>query len=623
MQFHHHGYVSENPRVLPSPGQTVDSASVPETADVLIIGAGPAGMITAAQLAMFPDIRTVLVERRPHRLILGHADGIAARSVETFQAFGFAPQIIQEAYQITETAFWKADPNKPENIVRAKVTADDPTGISEFPHLIVNQARVLDYFAEFAQRAPARLEPHYGWETTSLEIAEGDYPVVATVKNAEGVERVIRAKYALGADGAHSLVRKAIGAQHLGGISNHAWGVADVLATTDFPDIRTKCIIHSSKGSILHIPREGGYLFRTYVDLGEVPEGDDGQVRKTPLEEILRKCNAIMAPYSIDVKNVAWWSVYEVGHRVTDRFDDVPTAEVGTRTPRVFIAGDACHTHSAKAGQGMNVSMQDGFNLAWKLAQVLRSQSPESLLETYTAERQAIAQDLIDFDREWSYRMADAGSTRGSAESIEDFYVSTWEFPAGFGTHYKPSVLTGAGTHQDLATGFPVGRRFKSYGVVRRSDAVPKHLGHLAEADGRWRLYAFADKAPAGDAGSKLAQWGQWLGSEAGPLKRYTAAGADVNSLFDVKVIYQQGVHDFEITDVPEVFKPANGPFALNNWENVFAVDTADDIFEGRGVSRDGVVVVVRPDQYVAHVLPLDATEELSKFFEGIFLPQN
>ena len=73
------------------------------------------------------------------------------------------------------------------------------------------------------------------------------------------------------------------------------------------------------------------------------------------------------------MKEVAWWSVYEIGQRLTDKFDDVPAAEVATRLPRVFIAGDACHTHSPKAGQGMNVSMQDTFNLGWKLAAVLRS----------------------------------------------------------------------------------------------------------------------------------------------------------------------------------------------------------------------------------------------------------
>ena len=96
----------------------------------------------------------------------------------------------------------------------------------------------------------------------------------------------------------------------------------------------------------------------------------------------------MLHPYTLDVKTIAWFSVYEVGQRLTDRFDDVPAETAATRLPRVFIAGDACHTHSAKAGQGMNVSMQDAFNLGWKLAAVLEGRSPESLLHTYSAERQ-------------------------------------------------------------------------------------------------------------------------------------------------------------------------------------------------------------------------------------------
>ncbi len=587
-------------------------------------------MLTAAQLSQFPNIRTALVERRNSRLVIGQADGIQARSVETFQAFGFAERIIQEAYRITETAFWKPDPENPENIVRVARTDDDPVGISEFPHLIVNQARVLDYYAEFAERAPAKVVPNWGWEFIELTVEEGaEYPVVAKFVRCDdnddaGAEKTVRAKYALGADGAHSRVRKSIGAQHVGGVSYHAWGVMDVLANTDFPDHRLKAIIQSNAGSILHIPREGGYLFRMYVDLGDVPEDDAGAIRKTPIEEIIRRANEIIRPYSLDVKNVAWWSVYEVGHRVTDRFDDVPTEEVGAREPHVFIAGDACHTHSAKAGQGMNVSMQDGFNLGWKLQHVLDGLAPESLLRTYTAERQEIAQNLIDFDRDWSSRMAAAKAA--DDEAIEDFYVKTAEFPAGFMTQYKESVIMGSQEHQGLAEGFPVGKRFKSAPVVRVCDAVPVHLGHLHQADGRWRIYAFACGSDSAAQDSALAKFATWLDSAESPVRAHTPEGKDENSLFDVKVIYQQKYDDVDINAVPSVFKPVNGPFELVNKENVFAAGVDDpitgmhgDIFDERGISRDGCVIVVRPDQYVAQVLPLDATDTLTEFFAGIF----
>jgi phenol 2-monooxygenase len=632
MQFHHHGYVSGDPRVQQASGTGLDRPEeLPEYVDVLIVGTGPAGMMTAAQLSQFPDVTTRIVERRTGRLAIGQADGIQARSVETFQAFGFADRITAEAYRITEMAFWKPDPEDASKIVRTARTPDDATGISEFPHLIVNQARVLDYFAEVMALSPTRMKPDFGYEFCTLEVGDGDYPVTVTLEHTggdhAGQKRTVHAKYVVGSDGARSAVRDTIGCKPVGDKAFHAWGVMDVLAVTDFPDIRLKCAIQSgSGGSILHIPREGGHLFRMYVDLGEVAEDDNGKVRTTSIDQIIAQANEILHPYTLDVKNVAWHSVYEVGHRVTDRFDDVPAEEVGVRMPHVFITGDACHTHSAKAGQGMNVSMQDGFNLGWKLGHVLEGRAPESLLATYTAERQVIAQNLIDFDKQWSAMMAKRPEDFDNPSELEEFYVKTGEFPAGFMTEYRPSMIVGDTTHQNSATGFPVGKRFKSAPVVRVCDANPMHLGHHHRADGRWRIYVFADAAAAGLHSSSVAldELSTWLlESPDSPIVRFTPQGSDIDSSFDVKVIYQQDHASVDIGAVDPVYLPIGGPFGLVDYEKVFAADPDSDIFTERGIDRDGAIVVVRPDQYVAQVLPLSATDELATFFAGNMLPRN
>ncbi len=623
MQFHHHGYVSGDPRVQDAAGTGIDRpADLPDEVDVLIVGSGPAGMLLAAQLSQFPDVTTRIIERRGGRLVLGQADGIQPRSVETFQAFGFAERITAEAYNIGWMNFWGPDPENPGNIIRTARTEDYGLKISEFPHLIVNQARVLDYFAEAALNGPARIVPDYGIEFTGLTVHdEGEYPVEVRLRPSAGSgtgsgnageERTIRAKYVAGGDGARSRVRDAIGRQHLGGISAHAWGVMDVLVNTDFPDWRIKCAINSAAGNILHIPREGGYLCRMYIDLGEVPEGDDHRVRQTPIEQIIRHANEILHPYSLDVKQVAWHSVYEVGHRVTDKFDDVDADQ--DHDPRVFLMGDACHTHSAKAGQGMNVSMQDGFNLGWKLGHVLTGLSPASLLSTYSSERQPVAQQLIDFDREWSSLMARKPEEITDPTELATRYLGTAEFPSGFMTQYGPSIAVGDAAHQHLASGFPIGKRFTSAPVTLVADGNVVHLGHHAKADGRWRVYAFADRD-----GAALDAWASWMASDDSPTGRHTPAGADVDALFDVKVIYPQRYDEVDVTAVPAVFRPETGPLGLRDWEKVFAAGPTVwndvDIFAERGLSRDGVVVVVRPDQYVAAVLPLSATEELSAFF--------
>jgi phenol 2-monooxygenase len=627
VQFHHHGYVSGDPRVKPAAGIGIDRPSdLPDEIDVLIVGSGPAGMLMAAQLSQYPEVVTRIIEARDGRLVLGQADGIQPRSVETFQAFGFAERIIAEAYNIGYMNFWSPDPADPRKIVRTTRTEDYGYKISEFPHLIVNQARVLDYFAEAAALGPGRIVPDYGVAFTGLTVHDagsegaGEYPVEVrlryTAGDRAGEERTVRAKYVAGCDGARSGVREAIGRKHIGGISAHAWGVMDVVVNTDFPDWRTKCAINSEAGNILHIPREGGYLSRMYIDLGEVAENDNHEVRKTPIETIIAKANAILHPYSIDVREVAWYSVYEVGHRVTDHFDDRETG--ADAAPRVFLTGDACHTHSAKAGQGMNVSMQDGWNLAWKLGSVVTGRSPESLLATYSAERQPVAQQLIDFDREWSSLMARKPEEISDPQELAKHYLGTAEFPSGFMTQYGPSTIVGEATHQDLATGFPIGKRFKSSEVSFVCDGNVVHLGHHAAADGRWRIYVFADASAAGDA-SAVSDWARWMSSPESPLARHTPAGSDIDSVFDVKVIYQQSHDEVDIMNVPELFRPRTGPLALMDWEKVFAAGPSawcpTDIFDERGISRDGAVVVVRPDQYVANVLPLAATDELAAFF--------
>ncbi|GAB3163488.1 FAD-dependent monooxygenase [Myceligenerans halotolerans] len=623
MQFHHHGYVTSDPRVLPAAGTGVSRPDeLPDEVDVLIVGSGPAGMIAAAQLAQFPEITTRVVERRPGRLEMGQADGIQARSVETFQAFGFAERITAEAYRITEMAFWKPDPARPDHIVRTARVPDDPHGITEFPHLIVNQARVLDYFAEVAADSPARITPDHGWEFAGLTVDDDGVTVTLrrTAGPDKGTERTVRAKFVLGADGARSAVREAIGRELVGDQANHAWGVIDVLAVTDFPDVRTKCAIQSHDGgSILLIPREGGFLCRWYVDLGEVSDDDAHAVRATPVSEIVEHANRILHPYRLDVKDVPWHSVYEVGHRLTDKFDDVPAELTGTRTPRVFIAGDACHTHSAKAGQGMNVSMQDGWNIAWKLGHVLTGRAPETLLDTYSAERQVVARNLIEFDREWSTLMATRPEDMPDPSILEDFYVQTTEFLFGFRTEYEESMVVGPATHQGLAEGFPVGKRFKSAPVTRVADGNPVHLGHHARADGRWRVYAFADDDGAGAPG--LERWAGWLAtSPDSPVVRYTPGGTDPDSVIDAKVIYQRDHTQVEVGDVPGAFLPRVGPFGLVDYEKAYAADPDDDIFAARGIDRGGAVVVVRPDHYVAAVLPLGATADLAAFFDGVLL---
>jgi phenol 2-monooxygenase len=630
VQFYLNGYRPGDPDILPAaPGVQERSAHLPDAVDVLIVGSGPAGTVLAAQLSSFPAISTRLIERRGGPLQLGQADGVACRTVEMFEAFGMSAKLIREAYWVNETVFWRPAPDDRSRIVRTGRVHDVEDGLSEFPHVIVNQARMQQYLLDYMVKSPARLEPNYGTEFVRLEVeADGDHPVVVTVRNVDdGAERSIRAKYVVGCDGARSLVRQSIGAELRGDFANHAWGVMDMLAVTDFPDIRLKAAIQSADhGNILLIPREGGYLVRLYVDLGEVDPNNRDAVRQTTAQSVIETAQRVLRPYSLDVRDVVWFSVYEVGQRLTDRFDDVPAEQVRSREPRVFIAGDACHTHSAKAGQGMNVSMQDAFNLGWKLISVLDGRAEPELLRTYSVERQAIAQGLIEFDKEWSKIMASPPKDprRPEVEGVDPaelqaYFVKSLRYTAGVATRYAPTtVLTSPATHQQLAKGFSIGMRFHSAPVVRVADAKPMQLGHVARADGAWRIYAFADASAR-----RLRQLAKFLAESAhSPVVRYTPKGADIDSVMDVRAVFQQGHQELKVDELPSILLPRKGRFGLIDYEKAYSPDLKNgyDIFDLRSIDREeGAIVLVRPDQYVSNVLPLDAHGELTAFF-GRFL---
>ena len=351
----------------------------------------------------------------------------------------------------------------------------------------------------------------------------------------KGEVETVRARYVVGCDGARSIVRKSIGRALAGDSANHAWGVMDVLAVTDFPDVRFKTLIQSaSDGSIIIIPREGGYLFRLYIELDKLGVDERVSDRNITADDLIAKARRILNPHTLEVKEIPWWSVYEIGQRLCDKFDDVPEADTVQRVPCVFIAGDACHTHSPKAGQGMNVSMQDGFNLGWKLASVLRGRCAPHLLHTYSAERHAIAKELIDFDREWAALMA---SSKGfDPAETQRYFVQHGRYTAGTATRYQPALLTGEATHQHLAKGLTIGMRFHSAPVIRVADAKPVHLGHVVKADGRWRIFAFAGAGDTGARNSRIRALCEFLAAAPeSPVRKFTPAGEDIDAVIDVR----------------------------------------------------------------------------------------
>lgn len=631
MQFYKNGFRGGNPDIkqaAPNRRSRGLNEPLPEKVDVLIAGTGPAGLCLAAQLAQFPEIETMIVERMPSNIIKGKADGINTRTMEMFQAFGFADKVKRETYWVNQTAFWMPDPSNPDHIKRVGRVQDVADDSSEMPHILINQARLHELFLEVMKNSPSRLEPDYGWEIVGLTVdaTTDDHPVTMTLKDASGVNwwatRTVRANYVVGCDGAHSAVRKSIGGTLHGDAAHQAWGVMDILANTDFPDVRQKCLISSaSEGNVLILPREGGYVFRMYVELDKLRPDEKAAQRKLTQDDMIAAANRIIRPYSIDVKEIVWWSIYDIGHSITDKFDDVPEGE--DRNPRVFTAGDACHTHSPKAGQGMNVSMQDTFNLGWKLAHVLQGRADARLLRSYSKERLTEARRLVETDHKWA-RVMSAPTTQAERDGTEEpriirQFKENLEFTGGTAVKYDPSALFAPATHQSLATGEAIGRRFHSAPVVRLADAKQMQLGHAAEADARWRIYAFAGKADSSNPGSAIHKLANWLETDpTSPVVKHTRKNEDIDAVIDFRAVFQQTFEQLAYENMPSLLKPKTGKLGLQDHEKVFCVDHkgGGDIFDMRGIDRDkGCMVVVRPDQYVANVLPLDGYNELAAFF--------
>jgi phenol 2-monooxygenase len=273
----------------------------------------------------------------------------------------------------------------------------------------------------------------------------------------------------------------------------------------------------------------------------------------------------------------------------------------------------------------MNVAMADTWNLGWKLAAVLTGRAKPELLHTYSEERQAVAKELIDFDREFSKRFRTPRTASGDAvdpEEFQEYFIAQGRFTAGVATRYAPSMITAEPAFQELAEGFAVGMRFHSAPVIRLADAKPVHLGHVARADGAWRLYLFADESDPTDDDSRARQLCEFLDSDASPISRFTPPGADPDSVIDVRAVLQHGHRDVAVDKMPPVLLPRKGPFGLVDHEKMFCPDPkAGDIFDLRRVNREtGCTVIVRPDQYVSHVLPLHEHGALVDFFAGILI---
>lgn len=584
--------------------------------DVVICGSGSAGLSAAVWLARY-GIRCTVLEKRPGPMKIGQADGVQCRTVEIFDSLGVAEELLREAYHVLEVAFWSSTNGK-NGISRTSRTADTEPGLSYMPHVILNQARINGLLLQCMQRSNDQ-QVDYGYDVVSVYVDsinaqdQNPYPVTVTAKK-NGKEETFKAKYVLASDGAHSAVRKALGFKMIGDSSDAIWGVMDIFPRTNFPDIRKKCTIRTGKGNLLIIPREGGSLVRFYMELHGIGV-DAKSVRKEDLHQAAQR---ILAPYEIQFAETFWWSAYAIGQRLADRF---------SKDNRVFLTGDSCHTHSPKAGQGMNMSLQDGYNIGWKLGSVLTGRAGPEILRTYDLERQKTAADLIEFDRYFTKLFSTAVKDEVSPEQFAEGFIRSGKYTAGLTTAYSDSNITCVDDKaSSLAANIVVGMRFPSAQVVRFCDAKAMQIAKALPSDGRWRVVIFAGDIRTSAASTRLLKLADYMRD--GPVQIYTPKSADIDSFIEPLVVLSGQRVNIEQEQVPAYFWPSTGKWKVRDLHKTFIDDASYNsghgyAYQTYGIDPErGAIIIVRPDQYVSKVVSFDEMESIGEFFEGWALPQ-
>lgn len=343
----------------------------------------------------------------------------------------------------------------------------------------------------------------------------------------------------------------------LGDSTDAIWGVTDVYPRTNFPDIRKKAVIQSTSGTLVIIPREGDEMVRFYIELP--PNTNASQVTK---EDIHERARLIFRPYTMDIAETHWWSAYGVGQRLADNFHE---------QYRVFLTGDACHTHSPKAGQGMNVSLQDGYNIGWKLGAYLTGEATESLVRTYVSERHKVASELIEFDRNWSKIFKSNGNgqtSNGDASYVKDQFVKAGRYTAGQAYQYDKSIIVcqpdgkAASSQNNSETQLVVGARFPSAQVVRYSDAKVFQLLSTLRSDGRWRLIVFDGDIQQTEVQERLYAVGKAINSL---VREVTPEAHDLDSFIEPLLVLKTKRTSIKFTQIPETFTPITGKRKLRS----------------------------------------------------------
>ncbi|CAI6330313.1 unnamed protein product [Periconia digitata] len=414
-----------------------DAEPTVEIVDVLVIGGGPVGLVTALQLARnLPNHRVKIIEKESKSAQdqYGRAITLYPRSSEMLDQLGLADSLAQQCFACRSTVNY--DKNGNEVPGRGWSFMENMNDTKWNFALVLRQKYQEEIFRQALAEEGVQLES--AWELTKIDIVEGvdmgGHRVIGTMENRARQEtKLVKCRYLIGADGGRSFVRRAMDIPFDGTSSEDKWVRVDGVVETDLPKPRTYCAIESpTHGNVLWAALDRGatrigYAFTPATQQAYTVFDEDAAVKEAV---------AAVKPFSLSFKQVDWWTIYVVGQRIARSFfvEDC-----------IFLAGDSCHTHSSGAAQGMNTGLHDAVNLGWKLSLVLQGLAKADVLHTYEKERLPNVQRLINYDKDIARLMtmhlpenwtgdADADPN----EILGKVMAEAGTFTSGLGIFYEP-----------------------------------------------------------------------------------------------------------------------------------------------------------------------------------------
>ncbi|KAF5334575.1 hypothetical protein D9758_018362 [Tetrapyrgos nigripes] len=566
--------------------------------DVLVVGAGPSGSMLAYSL-LKAGVSARIIDKREAPVDRGHADALQPRVLEVLRSHGLIEKALKRGNKINTTSIWHPG-------------ADGKIELTN--HQGAHEALFTDELPNFGATVERPFSPY------SLTIDENtaddvdEYPVTVQIRNDsdDAQEETIRAKYVVGADGAHSYIRKTLGISTAGDHTERYWGVIDFVPDTNFPDIRATSQVHSDTGFCLIVPREDD-MVRLYIPLDEHSQYVNTETKKVNIDsvnpdDLLKIAKRAFEPYYMNAnEGYHWWTVYVVGQRVADNFSVLN---------RVFLVGDSCHSHSPKAGQGMNAGINDSHNLAWKLTYVLRKWANPKLLDTYEMERRQFALDLIFFDKKYVAMFESmAKSGKGIDPVLHAKMVQAFGlFKNGIGIHYGHSMIV-SNDHQYLAANVVIGKRFPPELVLIARDDKVVQIHDILPSDTRFKVLIFTGDLYEGGKREVLKALGERLLKGKLSMERSYPGRNTIETMkmVDTFTIVKGSKGEVNYKDVPQSL--------WTHWTRVF-IDDIDitgefggKAYANLGIGDEGAIVVVRPDGYVGMVTSLSDAEGVLGYF--------